>query len=86
MILKTESTHSECTFLVDSGAEISVLKPTKLKQAINIDTQQICSITGIRHQALDTLGTIREHLHLPYECTVTHKFHMKIYQYPPTEF
>lgn len=76
VILKTESTHSECTFLVDSGAEISVLKPTKLKQAIHVDNQQICTITGIQHQSIDTLGTINVPLHLPYESTISHKFHI----------
>lgn len=76
MTLKTEATNSECTFLVDSGAEISVLKPTKVNQSINTDTSQICSITGIHQQALDTLGTINVPLHLPYDCTVIHKFHL----------
>lgn len=74
LVLKTEVANSECTFLVDSGAEISVFKPTKLNNNAIINTNQTCSITGIQQHPVQTIGAIDIPLLLTDNCIVNHKF------------
>lgn len=76
MVLKTEIANAECTLLVDSGAEISVFKPTKLINSTIIDKSQTCSITGIQQQPVQTSGTIVIPLQLSDNCIINHRFHV----------
>ena len=59
---------------MDSGAEISVLKHTKLKNTEFINNNEKVAITGIHQQPIDTLGSTSIHLNFSENSLFTHKF------------
>lgn len=51
-MLNSEATKTPCTYLVDSGAEISVIKEKCLKPEIEFDTFNVVRIKGLQRGAV----------------------------------
>ena len=51
-------TNQACNFLVDSQADISVIKISCIKPYIKFNENEIINITGITTNSISTLGTI----------------------------
>lgn len=70
--------------LVDTGAEISILKPGKVRpdQLINLDEQ--CKITGINNHTVNTFGTTVSTINLNSTNEITHKFQVVQQDFPIT--
>ena len=62
--------------MIDSGAEISIFKHAKLKNAGYINNNEYVAITGIHQHPIDTLGSANVQLNLSDNCLINHKFHI----------
>lgn len=67
---------SECTLLVDSGAELSIFKNNKINQPLFINTNSKCSITGINNYSVQTLGSSETKIYLPDNSEIYHTFQL----------
>lgn len=63
--LNIDASDKHLTFLIDSGAEISLIKAEKVKPNELVNVQNKCNITGINTESLETLGTISTVLNVP---------------------
>lgn len=52
----------ETTFLIDSQADISLIKLSALQENVSRDTTDVISIRGISENSIQSLGTINAHL------------------------
>ena len=74
--LKLDFLDSECTLLVDSGADISLFKTNKINPSTLVYTNEQCNISGINNYAVSTLGTAITKITLPNQKELHHKFHL----------
>lgn len=74
MSLGIDASNQNNSFLIDSGAEISLIKVENIKTTELINIQEKCNITGINLETIETLGTISTFLNLPNGIKIPHKF------------
>lgn len=67
--------NETCTFLVDSQADISVIKLSSLTNDFYYDTSEIIRIKGVTNGTISSLGTVMVDLHIE-NTTIEHKFHL----------
>lgn len=70
--------------LVDTGADVSILKPGKIFANQIVDTNNKCTITGINKISVDTLGSITTSIRLNEETELMHKFQIVHQEFPIT--
>lgn len=58
-MLRTRFTDGHITFLLDTGADISIVKINKLRQDIAINSNYRTKISGIGTSSIETIGQIR---------------------------
>lgn len=58
MKLQLNASHKTCSFLVDTGADISILKLGLIKPNWTYNPEHRCSIRGISAEERDSYGTI----------------------------
>lgn len=67
--------NSVSTFLVDTGADISIFKKSHINQNVFIDTSTVTRLNGIGHGTVSTLGMVSADLILE-DLLVRHDFHV----------
>lgn len=73
--LPTSLSDQNLTFCIDTGAQISIIKPNKILDA-KIDTHKKINITGVAQNAkLQSLGMVKSLLYCP-ENSIPHDFHV----------
>lgn len=65
----------DCTFLVDSQADISILKINSLSYELQYDTSERIRIKGVTGATVQSLGTTLVYLHMN-NISIQHKFHL----------
>lgn len=70
--------------LVDTGADVSILKPGKIFANQIVDTNNKCTITGINKISVDTSGSITTSIRLNEETELMHKFQIVHQEFPIT--
>lgn len=86
VVLRLDFLETECTLLVDSGAEISIFKASKILPTTFVNTNDQCYISGINDHSVSTLGTATTNILLPNQGKLQHKFHLVDGQLPiPTD-
>lgn len=85
--IKHEFSSSECTLLVDSGAELSILKINNIDLGNSlINSYGKCTITGINNLPVETLGSTSTKISLPSNVAVDHTFQLVDSSFPiPTD-
>lgn len=73
--LQTNLSNSNCNFLVDTQADISVIKISSLTSELYYDTSEITLIKGITNDSMRCLGTISIELTID-NTIIEHKFHL----------
>lgn len=68
--------------LVDTGAEISILKPGKINSNQIVNTNEKCTITGINNHTVDTFGTAITSIRINPQHEVMHKFQIVHQEFP----
>lgn len=61
-----------CTLLVDTGADISILKANIVNPSELVNVDENCSVSGITQQKLQTLGTITTDIICPNNTSIQH--------------
>lgn len=62
--------------MVDSGAEISLIKSGHIKPTELVNLNDKCNITGINSEIVETFGTISSSIQLSSECKLNTKFQL----------
>lgn len=75
MTLECDATNHKCSFLVDTQADISVLKYDALIENTEIDSSEKINIKGVTDGSIASLGTILANLTFP-NLIVQHRFHI----------
>ena len=76
---------SKCTFIVDTGSDISVIKSHKVKPTQIFYPNEKCTISGIGHDKILTQGSTNTHIKFPY-ILLEAKFHIVDNHFPiPTD-
>lgn len=75
-------TNSVCTFMIDSGADVSVFKANKILGSHQIDVNRKCSISGISGEKIETLATTVTALTFSNTLTLHHEFHLVGDEFP----
>lgn len=74
--LKSNKSNEILRFTIDSAAQISILKPTKLNKSELINSKEKIYITGVaQNTRLETLGTIETELTIN-NFSINHKFYI----------
>ena len=75
-----------CTLLVDTGADVSILKSNVISESELVNINETCSITGITEQKLETIGTISTDIICPDNVLIKQKFQLIADEFPlPTD-
>lgn len=75
-----------CTLLVDTGADISILKANIVNPTELVNVDENCSVTGITQQKLQTIGTITTDIICSNNTSIQHKFQLINEDFPiPTD-
>lgn len=75
VVLNCSISNESCTFLVDSQADISVIKYNVLKNDIAYDSFDTVCIRGVTDGGIHSLGTLNNDLYFE-NASLTHKFHI----------
>lgn len=75
IILRCNLSNNNCSFLVDSQADISVMKLSSLSNSFLYDTSDTIKIKGITNDTISSLGTVYIDL-FTNDCVIKHKFHL----------
>lgn len=81
MKICSELNNKKCTFLLDTGADLSDFKKHKLDPNLNINTNETCSIKGIGDGNIDSYGVISAELFLN-RVALRQKFHIVPKNFP----
>lgn len=83
---EVEMTSSVCTFMVDSGADISIFKRKNIKYYQWFYPNGACSIKGIMDGCTKSLGTTSTTLKFNADLSISHTFHIVDNEFPiPTD-
>lgn len=77
---KNHETNTVLTLLIDTGAEISLLK-AKAKEYNNINFSNISNITGIGQGTIQSIGTVDLDIRIQ-DVLVPHEFHVVPENFP----
>lgn len=79
--------NPKCTLLVDTGAELSLVKINIINQLSSfINTDEILSFTGINTLPVKTMGSFSTEIVLPNNLKIKHKFQVMHSSFPiPTD-
>lgn len=80
--MKLGLSESTNLLLVDTGAEISILKPGKINPDQIVNTADKCKISGINNYTVDTLGTTETTIKLDTENEIEHSFQIVQQEFP----
>lgn len=84
--LRTLMTQSKCTFIVDSGADISIFKGEKILQNQRIDVSKKYKINGITNSTIETIAEIETALITDNNLSILHTFQIVDNNFPiPTD-
>lgn len=75
MNLQIQDSFNAIKVLIDTGADISLIKANVLKSTTIIDNKAI-KINGITNDQIESLGKIETQIYLPTNKTLTHTFHI----------
>jgi hypothetical protein len=79
--IKTFVQNAELTLMIDNGADISIIKETKLKKTTPIKNGSQCSITGVTPGAIKTIGLTTLRLNF-YDSEIDHDFQVVDITFP----
>lgn len=80
------ASNKVCALLVDTGADISLLKSSIISQTELVNKTETCEITGITEQKLQTIGTISTDIICPDSVLINQKFQLIPDEFPiPTD-
>ena len=68
--------NSEVQLLLDTGADVSLLKESLLINILNLDRNSVIELKGITEQPMLTLGTYVITINLENKTSLTHPFHI----------
>lgn len=63
-----------CTFVVDTGADISIFKKSKISKEQYFYPNRKCVIQGITDTKMQSIGTTYTNIHFSNECKIEHAF------------
>lgn len=75
VILRVSISSMQCTFLLDTQADITLLKERAIDSMVRLDTRDQIKITGITEEPIWSLGSIEADL-IGSDFRVTHNFHV----------
>lgn len=75
VMMETSATESESSFLIDSQADISVIKQNAIYDNLHIDERNSIKIRGVTAGTIESLGTIQIELYTN-EVSIEHEFHV----------
>ena len=78
--IKSEITGKIRTYLIDTGASISVLKVNKLLRSVSIDGYS-CKVSGVDDGLISTLGSVKSKIFIGNE-SLTQRFHIVEKKFP----
>lgn len=81
IVVFCKMTNSNITLLIDTGADISVFKRTKIRFDQMITTSNRCKIRGVTKGIQDTIGTTETNISID-EYTLNHTFHIVSNEFP----
>ena len=85
MYLDVALSDAKCTFIVDTGSDISIIKAHKIKINHTFYPNDKCTITGIGHDTVHSQGSIQTHINFP-NLHLEQKFHIVDNNFPiPTD-
>lgn len=73
--LNTNATDNTTYFLVDTQADICIIKKKSIKDNLTLDVNDIVEVTGVTKQPIYSLGSLKIQLFIE-NLTITHKFHI----------
>lgn len=73
--MKSSDTKSSLVILVDSQADISIIKISALKDSIKLDKEDIISMKGITNEKTVSLGSCKINININ-TLSIEHKFHV----------
>lgn len=76
-----EIVHQDCSFLIDTQADISLLKRCYIQSNTIINVSEKCTIKGITENTIKSLGTVKTLLHIQ-NFTTEHVFHVVADDFP----
>lgn len=79
--IKTNISNDNNTFLVDSQADICVIKISSIKEFIELDETDIIDLKGITQDMISSFGSFMLEIKF-IKFTITHKFHVVHVEFP----
>jgi RNase H-like domain found in reverse transcriptase/Reverse transcriptase (RNA-dependent DNA polymerase)/Retroviral aspartyl protease len=77
-----EMADQKCTLMIDSGADISLFKCTKIPDTQIIYPNEACSIQGVTHNKTRSIGPTFTKLHIKTDVILEHKFQLVSEKFP----
>lgn len=74
--VQTNANHEKLAILVDSQADVCVLKQSMINNNLNVDETEIIYIKGVTNELISSIGTILIKIHLQNNIQISHKFHI----------
>jgi hypothetical protein len=74
--------NQKCTLMIDSGADISLFKCTKIPDTQIIYPQEACSIQGVTQNKTTSIGPTFTKLHINEDTVLEHKFQLVSEKFP----
>ena len=85
MLLNIECAEQQCSFIIDCGSDISVIKASKLRFQQNYNPNDTCMISGIGNGTIHTYGALTTNLLID-EFSFQHKLYIVNDNFPiPTD-
>lgn len=76
MKLSIDISTAKCSFLIDTGADISLLNANVVEGSTIVNTETKCNITGINTEKIPTLGSTEVKVTLSEEKQITQTFQL----------
>lgn len=84
--LHVEMTNCKCTFIVDSGADVSLFKVTKVPPMQIVDLNKKLRITGVTDGVTETIAEARTYITFDNNLKLDHSFQLVSENFPiPTD-
>lgn len=83
--MEVDLSDSKCTFIVDTGSDISIVKANKVKPTQIFYAEEKCIISGIGQEGIHSLGSTFTYIRTE-NIQIEHKFHIVDDEFPiPTD-
>ena len=74
--------NAKCTFIIDTGADVSIFKANKLKHDQPVNTKKQFNLTGVTNGTLKTLAETETKIYFSNGLTVSHNFQIVPSNFP----